>query len=274
MLGHIDSWRASLVLQISKLFMFRDLHEDYYSQRLSNCLMDDFSILDIDDAGIQSLLRFCGLPLEKSKEITINELFMSLKDREFEMWLDNRADAYVFVNELLTIQAEGNDLRMVDMAMQYIGCKKVTESLKYALNECHVNPADRGLGGSSCYSVVMLQEIYDDSDGDQDFYRIETSDPVYLSSSLRGAVAGVCSLLGSDCKIDRSDFIQMTIQFNGKDVIQIPVEVNRDRYFDIKWSEARDGDGEPLESEYLLSLVPARELARAKRNLVSSHLAV
>lgn len=274
MFSHIDSWRASLVLQISNFFMFRGHHKDYYSQRLSNCLMDDLNIINIDDAGIQSLFKFCGFPLERASEITIDELFISLQDREFDMWLDSRMAAQAFINELLNIQAEGNDLRMVDMAMQYIGCKKITESLKYALNECHVNPDDRGLGGSSCYSVVILQEIYDDSEGGQDFYRIEHSDPVYLSSSLRGAVAGVCSLLGDDSKINISDFIEMTIQLNGKDVMQIPVKVNGDRNFDANWAEARDGNGEALEGDYLLSLVPARELARAKRNLVSSHLSV
>lgn len=274
MCSHIDSWRATLVLQISKFFMFRRHHSAYYSQRLSNCLMDDFSFLDINDAGIQSLLKFCGLPLDKASEVTLNELFLSLKDREFEMWLDNRMEAHVFVNELLTIQSEGNDLSMVDMAMEYIGCKKITESLSYALDECHINPSDRGLGGSSCYAVVMLRAIYVDSDNGQDFYRIEPSDPVYLSSSLRGAVAGACSLLGADSKIDRSDSIQITIHFNGKDIMHIPVEVNGDRNFDINWAEARDGDRTPLEGDYMLSLVPARELSSAKRNLVSSHLSV
>lgn len=274
MFSHIDSWRASLVLQISNFFMFRGHHKGYYSQRLSNCLMDDLSIIDIDDAGIQSLFKFCGFPLERASEITLDELFISLQDREFDMWLDSRMAAQAFINELLTIQAEGNDLRMVDMAMEYIGCKKITESLKYALDECHVNPSDRRLGGSSCYAVVMLRAIYDDSDNGQDFYRIEPTDPVYLSSSLRGAVAGVCSLLHADSKIDRSDFIEMIIQLNGKDVMQIPVEVNSDRNFDITWAGARDGDGNPLESDYLLSLIPARAQPYVKRNLVSSMLAL
>lgn len=274
MCSHIDSWRATLVLQISKFLMFRGHHGAYYSQRLSNCLMDDLSVLDINDAGIQSLLKFCRLPLDKASEITLDELFLSLNDREFDMWLDNRMEAHVFVNELLTIQAEGNDLRMVDMAMEYIGCKKITESLSYALDECHVNPSDRGLGGSSCYAVVMLRAIYDDSDNGQDFYRIEPTDPVYLSSSLRGAVAGVCSLLRADSRIDRSDFIEMIIQLNGKDVMRIPVEVNSDRNFDINWAGARDGDGNPLESDYLLSLIPASAQPYVKRNLVSSMLAL